>query len=88
MGSSRTAHSIRQLFQARSRALLMVQLKQASPSAAASAAPIASIRAIAPATEVTGAPRAGRATDMAVNIRSPAPPTGLKRRLPWMEEAG
>ncbi len=56
-----------------------MRLKQASPSAAGSAAAIASIRVIAPATEVTGASVAGRAADMAVTIRSAGsqPPGGL-----------
>jgi hypothetical protein len=45
-----------------------MRLKHASPSAAGSAAAIASIRAIAPATETTGASGTGSAPDMAVTI--------------------
>ena len=50
-----------------------MRLKHASPSAAGSAAAIASIRAIAPATETAGASGTGSASDMAVTIRSPSP---------------
>src|SRR5215472_16904288 len=59
-----------------------MRLKHASPSPAGSAAPIASMRAIAPGTEVTGAsgglgaaggaPGVGSAADMAVTITSTA----------------
>ena len=47
-----------------------MRLKHARPSAAGSAAAIASIRVIAPATEVTGASGADRAVDIGVTIRS------------------
>ena len=51
-----------------------MRLKHASPSAAGSAAAIASIRAIAPATETAGASGTGSAPDMAVTIGSPSSP--------------
>src|SRR5450755_3151851 len=73
-----------------------MRLKHANPSAAGSAAPIASMRAIAPGTEVTGASGAagasgasgrswvGRPTDMAVTIRSPgSQPLSLTPSATW-----
>jgi hypothetical protein len=50
-----------------------MRLKQASPSVAGSAPPIASMRAIAAATEVTAGSGADGSADMTVTIRSPAP---------------
>jgi hypothetical protein len=48
-----------------------MRLKHASPSAAGSAVAIASMRVIAPATEVTGASVTGRPPDIAATIGSP-----------------
>jgi hypothetical protein len=59
-----------------------MRLKRANPSAAGSAAAIASMRAIAPATQTTGASGAGTPADMPVTIRSPSTPLTLPSRLP------
>ena len=71
-----------------------MRLKQASPSAAGSAAAIASIRAMASATDTTGASGTGKASDMAITLRREAlqptctvagnaPATGRPHPVAW-----
>jgi hypothetical protein len=68
-------------------------LKQARPSLAGSPAPIASMRAIASATDVTGAVGVGGPAGMATLYEKPGGPTGVgvpggPRMEAWSGAAG